>query len=557
MTLSQVVLLLVGATVAVRLVLRVWPKLFPGSTTSHVLRALAADRTSRHADLDLLSAYFRYRSRDSNPSALPDRTWQDLDLDDVFASLDYAESEPGRQYLYDLLRTPTRSREQLAALDRAATRFTDDAALAERVRGALRGLTDRRAGRLAHLFFDELPARPALWWIFPLLTATSLACLALIVVWPTSLLVWIGVCIANIAVQLVYKPRVKEFVPAIHELPAFIRAAESLGRVDAPELERQTRVLRSGVKRFASLRRASRWLMFEPEQTNAEVASLFEYVNMLFLFDVNAFVFATETLRASADELRAVFEAVGYIDAARSIAAWRATLPRWARPELTEARKSIAARGLVHPLVEDAVPNDLHADQSVLITGSNMSGKTTFVRALGVNAVLAQSLGTVRADEWTAPFLTVRTSIGRADSVLEGKSYYLAEVESILALIRAKESGEQHLFLLDEIFRGTNTTERVAAASAVLEHLDRGDDIVVVATHDVEVLDLLGDAYAARHFREQVERDALTFDYRIQDGRSSTRNAIALLAFMQYPDELVRRAHESLDWAGRRALDIS
>ena len=154
MTLSQVVLLLVGATVAVRLVPRVWPKLFPGSTTSHVLRALAADRTSRHADLDLLSAYFRYRSRDSNRGALPDRTWQDLDLDDVFASLDYAESEPGRQYLYDLLRTPTRSREQLAALDRGVLRHHADQLVTtlrrhhgERDAGvARRRLQDRRAG---------------------------------------------------------------------------------------------------------------------------------------------------------------------------------------------------------------------------------------------------------------------------------------------------------------------------------------------------------------------------------------------------------------------------
>jgi DNA mismatch repair ATPase MutS len=140
---------------------------------------------------------------------------------------------------------------------------------------------------------------------------------------------------------------------------------------------------------------------------------------------------------------------------------------------------------------------------------------------------------------------------------MEGKSYYLAEIEGVLALIRAKEDGAQHLFLLDEIFRGTNTTERVAAASAVLANLDRGQDIVVVATHDIEVLDLLNDAYAARHFREQIENDALTFDYRIQDGRSSTRNAIALLKFMRYPDDVVADALNALDWAERKALDMS
>src|SRR5262245_47471889 len=103
MTLPGVVVSLIGVVAAVRVVVHFWPRLFPQSTTSHVLRALAVDRSARHSDFDLLSAYFGYRSRDTNPDALTDRTWDDLDLNEVFASLDYAESEPGRQYLYDLL----------------------------------------------------------------------------------------------------------------------------------------------------------------------------------------------------------------------------------------------------------------------------------------------------------------------------------------------------------------------------------------------------------------------------------------------------------------------
>jgi len=170
------------------------------------------------------------------------------------------------------------------------------------------------------------------------------------------------------------------------------------------------------------------------------------------------------------------------------------------------------------------------------------------VRAMGVNAVLARTLHTVCADAWRAPMLTVCTSIGRSDSLTEGKSYYLAEVESVGALVRAKEDGQQHLFLLDEIFRGTNTTERVAAAYAVLSYLNRGNDLVLVATHDIEVIDLLGDGYASHHFREEIVEGAITFDYRIHDGRSSSRNAIALLEIMGYPAELVADAVATLDW---------
>lgn len=558
MTLSGIVVLLVGAIAVVRVVVHFWPRLFPRSTTSQILLALEANRTSRHSDVDLLAAYHRFRTADdADADALPDRTWQDLDLDEVFATLDYAESEPGRQYLNHLLRTPTHSRERLAKLERAVGRFAGDPEMANRARRALRRLSDRRAARLAHLLFGDLPERPRGWWLFPLLTATSLTCLALIPIWPRSLLVWLGVCVANVAVQVFYKHRVAEFVPAIHELPAFLGAADALGELRADELTEQTDRLRGSTQRFVVLRRSSLWLMFEPGQANAEIASFFEYVNMLFLFDVNAFVFALGTIRGSNAELRRMFEAIGYLDAALSIAKWRSTLPHWTRPDFTEPQKSLDAEDVVHPLLTAPVANTLCVAQSVLITGSNMSGKTTFVRTLGVNAVLAQSLHTVCARRWRAPLLRVRTSIGRADSIMEGKSYYLAEVEAVLDLIRAKETQVQHLFLLDEIFRGTNTTERVAAAYAVLAHLDRGDDIVIVATHDLEVLDLLDDSYAARHFREQIDRDALVFDYRIQDGRSSTRNAIALLTFMKYPDELVADALNHLDWMDRRALDMS
>jgi DNA mismatch repair ATPase MutS len=173
------------------------------------------------------------------------------------------------------------------------------------------------------------------------------------------------------------------------------------------------------------------------------------------------------------------------------------------------------------------------------------------VRALGVSAVLAQTLHTVCAREWRAPMLRVRTSIGRTDSIVAGKSYYLAELESVAALVQAKSDDAQCLFLLDEIFRGTNTTERVAAGFAVLSYLDRGADVVVVATHDIELIALLGRRFATRHFREEVTDGRMTFDYRIHDGPSSSRNAIALLDVVKLPAELVAEAVATLDWQAR------
>ncbi|HVA56679.1 MAG TPA: hypothetical protein VNF92_02220 [Gemmatimonadaceae bacterium] len=522
-----------------------------------VRRQERARLAAREPDFDSARAYHERLPDAETRQALDDRTWRDLDLDDVFCRLDFTVSEPGRQHLYHLLRTPRFTAEPLARLDRAARRLSDRDGADERVRTPLRALRDPRAARLVDLCFDELPPRPRLWLLFPVLTTASVMCLALVPVWPRAAVWWVGVCLVNVLVQLAYKPRVKRFVPALHEVPALLRAAGQLARLDLDEFAPERAVLAEGVRSLRSLVRPTRWLMFEPGQAGGMMSdvsgSAYEYANMLFLLDVNAFVFTVEILRASRDRMRAMLEAIGYLDAAQSVATWRGTLSRWCVPEFTPPQKAMHVEGLVHPLVTDAVPNALEIDgASVLISGSNMAGKTTFVRALGVNAVLAQTLSTVCAASWQAPFLRVRSSIGRMDSVLEGKSYYLAEVESILALIRAKESGDQHLFLLDETFRGTNTTERVAAAYAVLRHLNRGRDLVVVATHDLEVLDLLDGAFAPHHFREQIAGEALTFDYLLQPGPSSTRNAIALLRFMRYPDAVVADATAHLDWQARR-----
>ena len=524
-----------------------------GAALLRMLRALLRGRAARDTDLGRAAAYHRGLPAADRGDELDDRTWDDLDLDEVFLAIDRTRSGPGRQYLYHLLRTPTSRRAALLRLERTiAALSADDVAVP--ARAALDRLGDPRAGHLVDLLFGGLPRRPRLWWLFPLCTVSSVVLLALFVsgAWPAALAYWLGLCFANILLQIAYRPRVRQFVPALHQLPAFLDVARALGELPVAELDDERRVLRDGASGLRGLRRATWWLQFEPGQTSELAASLYEYVNLALLLDVNAFVLATDTIRARRAELRAMFEAMGRVDAAQSIAAWRASLPRWTTPELTGPAKTLHVGGLVHPLVADAVPNDLALDGTgALVTGSNMSGKSTFVRAVGLGAVLGQTLHTVCADAWSGPALRVRTSIGRADSVVEGKSYYLAEAEAVLALVRASEGEAQHLFLLDEIFRGTNTTERVAAGYAVLAYLGRGTDIVLVATHDLDLLGLLGDRYASHHFREQVTDGALSFDYRIHAGPSRTRNAIALLGMLRYPDALVADALAVLDWQRR------
>ena len=183
----------------------------------------------------------------------------------------------------------------------------------------------------------------------------------------------------------------------------------------------------------------------------------------------------------------------------------------------------------------------------MLITGSNMSGKSTFLRTIGVTTIMAQTLNTCLAAAYEAPVFHVRSCIGRADDLLSGRSYYIVEVESLLGLVDASADTSPHLFLLDELFRGTNTVERIAAGQAVLRELVVAahrpkPHVVLAATHDGELVDLLSGVYAAYHFGDAVAADGLVFDHRLVPGRATTRNAIALLRLHGAPEALTTSA---------------
>ena len=173
-----------------------------------------------------------------------------------------------------------------------------------------------------------------------------------------------------------------------------------------------------------------------------------------------------------------------------------------------------------------------------------MSGKTTFIRTIGINAILAQTINTVCARRFALPPLKIFSAINMSDNLMEDTSYYYQEVKTIKEMIAESESREQNLFLLDEIFKGTNTVERVASGKSVLSYLNRGDNIVFVSSHDLELTDLLSSGFENYHFTESIENDQLKFDYKLKPGKLIHTNAIRILELNDYPEEITGDAKE-------------
>ena len=464
-----------------------------------------------------------------------DRSWQDLDLDQLFLRMNRCLTAIGAQTLYRRLRTPHRDSFPVETQARLVETILQDRALREQVQMALMRCRHPHGWRVAELIWDEPPQPDHLTRLAPL---GALAAVAVIGFAWTGFISWgwiVPVFLVNSAIHFMHRRRAEGYPLA--PLGSLLDAADRCSSIEAEALRQDLNPLRRCLPATRQLRRR-----LAPLQIGAG-ADLMQYVAIMFLTDVLAFGAVISLLEGLQDELRMVFRIIGELDAACAVASFRTTLEAVCAPESPSSPGCCRVAGIRHPLVDNAIANDFVFDvRAVLITGSNMSGKTTFLKTMGCNAVLAQSFGFAVATTWEMPPLSVLTSIGRADNIIEGRSYYLAEVESVLRLVRAAESPSPHLFLVDEVFRGTNTVERIAGGAGVLGHLARPAHFVLAATHDLDLATILECKFANFHFADRVGPDGLDFDFTIRPGTCTSRNAIALLGYVGYPRNLVRRA---------------
>lgn len=247
--------------------------------------------------------------------------------------------------------------------------------------------------------------------------------------------------------------------------------------------------------------------------------------------------------RAAADRVPRWLGALGEIEALASLGTLAHDHPDWAFPELRDERAGVEAVELGHPLLPPAacVRNDVEippAGRFLLITGSNMSGKSTLLRAVGTNVVLALAGGPVCAEAMSLTPLRVRTSMAVRDSLEDGVSHFMAEVERAAGIVRDAEASDDQppvLFLLDELLQGTNTAERRIAARTVVLHLIRAGAVGAITTHDLTLAaeGQLAERSVPVHLTEGVESGPggarLAFDFRLRPGIATSTNALTLL----------------------------
>jgi DNA mismatch repair ATPase MutS len=262
---------------------------------------------------------------------------------------------------------------------------------------------------------------------------------------------------------------------------------------------------------------------------------IYPVANLFLLWDVHCTVNVERWQTRFGGAARDWFRVLGEVEGLSSLAGLAFDEPSFCFPKLTE-EPLLEAKGLAHPLLgASRVGNDVSLPgpgSALLVTGSNMSGKSTLLRSIGVAYALANAGGPVCASELSLGRLRLATSLRIRDSLEEGVSHFYAELHKLKAVLSATSGPEPVLFLLDEILHGTNSRERQIGARWMLAQLLERGALGVVSTHDMELCRLSPELMQHTrlvHLREDVQGTEMTFDYRLREGPVTEGNALRLM----------------------------
>lgn len=395
-------------------------------------------------------------------------------------------------------------------------------------------------------------ARTMRWWSVPSGAAAIASCLA----WfGTGTVAWFAPAVVLLLVNTILFSRVRTELRSKLDpwrnlslvATGCVQTAQQAAR-DLPAegalgvlRERFTAATADGL--FATLSRRLVWV-----DTGGMVHAL---LNILFFYDLHVADAILKRVCPHRAPLMDGIAALAELEALGSLGCFAWEQPRACYPEPVE-EPVIRIEGGAHPLIppERVVCNDLALEgrkRMWIVTGSNMAGKSTFIRMVGVNVLLAQAGSAVTAERMAWTPVALISDLRARDSLSREESYFLAEVRQLRRMILAPHDEVPVFGLIDEPFRGTNSDEQVAASLAVVEHLLDASSFIILATHE-RALTALADGRTADnyHFTEQLDSSGMVFDYVIRPGPARTRNALRVLEREGYPADLMARARRWL-----------
>ena len=475
--------------------------------------------------------YHAYRDHYNEQSFIDDKTWSDLNMDTLFHKINFNFTAIGEMRLYATLRGMFKVN-QTSLINK----FKDNKVFRLNVSYIL-----SKIGKNVYPLFPDqmLPTKRNILLMFcPLLPFIGFAFIFLI---PSKgILICLTFMILNAILSFKLKKSYDQDLKSIFYTANVIKQSQALSKIES------TPAISVDFTHFKASRRFSGLLARVESQDM--VSSIIMFIKLVFMIDYVLFHLIQRSYFKYQEEVMACYDYISILDNHYSIAMYQHTLTHYCNPKINHNMNGLQMKSIIHPLLdeENAIANTIDISNHILLTGSNASGKSTFMKAVALNLILAQSIQTATAHSFIYQPGYVMTSMANADDVLSGDSYFMSELKSIRRLFNTHQCNKIYCFI-DEIFKGTNTTERIAASESVLSYLDNQKAYqVLAATHDVELSTLLENTYNNYHFNESIQENSIFFDYKIKPGKANTRNAIELLRITQFPIDIYQRAQQNI-----------
>ncbi len=494
---------------------------------------------------EAISTFYRKHPVDGQ---IDDITWNDLDYDSIFMMLNDTYSSAGEEYLYYKLRTPVYNKGELEHFDDICEFFRSHPD--ERVKLQVMLAKLGRTGKFS--LYDYLDHLDVLgnrtnYKHYLSIGLLGLAIGCCFVIPSVGIIGILLVLIYNMVSYFKEKNEIDTYIISFAYVMRLLEATGEIGKLNIDVCKTEIDEINRRRRELTLFKTGSFWLLSSGRMSGSgnPLDLIFDYLRMTLHLDLIKFNNMLTQIRKHSEDVDVLVQTVGYLETAIAIGAFRTRqVGQWCKPEFTDTRM-IRMENVYHPMLIEPVKNSISTENSVLLTGSNASGKSTFLKTVAISAIMAQTVFTCPSDTYRACFFRICSSMSLRDDLSAGESYYIVEIKSIKRIIDLSRNSELPvLCFVDEVLRGTNTVERIAASTQILESLSGDKTLCFAATHDIELTTLLEDKYNNYHFEETIENDDISFNYKLLDGKATTRNAIRLLELMGYHKSIIEKAEE-------------
>ena len=488
-------------------------------------------------------------------SQVDDQTWYDLALHQVFDQLNYTQSSIGAEALYQKMRLLTfQPDDSLRELEEFFERQPD---LRLRVQVIMNQL-----GKKNHNMARSIVANPGnqdsriylSLYIF-------LACLPVLSLFflPFFKIQAFSVLIASVTFNIIFSSirnwSNKTRLDQVSYLVRLFASAEKLSRLALPKQE----ALKQAVQPFKKTKVISSIL--QSPTGNSEMEIILIYLNFLFLIPQIAQVYIYNQVKSYQKEAQETINLLGEMEVAISLLRHKRDFELICQPHFSK-EGGIRGKSLYHPLIANPVVNDVSFEKNMVISGDNASGKSTYLKMVAINCILAQGLGFAYGESFELPYGHVMTSMDVSDDIEVGDSYFITESKTILRMIENLKKPGFHYFFIDELFKGTNTIERIGAGLGIVRWLSGRNCLYMISSHDIELVVASGAVNDNYHFDSRYVDGKIVFDYHIKQGSAVTKNAVNTLKSLHFPSEITLTAQELIEqyeetgkWSLKRMLN--